>query len=178
MIDFTIKYTPSYIDVGGMLGLPVIKYGEEVTLKEIQAKFPAITDDEITRLFDEIGETVAIARHLTNALNFQGREVTDYVYTAMSRLAPPKDADASVTLAYRIARDELKYIYEGNWVYLAHESQLPNVNDFLTVYIGRQPVVVTRSKDGQIEGVKYDRLTALLAGAVQQLNVELEQQKE
>ena len=32
---------------------------------------------------------------------------------------------------------ELKYIFEGNWVYLAHESQIANVNDFLTVYIGR-----------------------------------------
>ena len=37
---------------------------------------------------------------------------------------------------------ELKYIFEGNWVYLAHESQIPNVNDFLTVFIGRQPVVI------------------------------------
>jgi hypothetical protein len=32
---------------------------------------------------------------------------------------------------------ELKYIFEGNWVYLAHESQIPNVNDYLTVHIGR-----------------------------------------
>jgi len=28
---------------------------------------------------------------------------------------------------------ELKYIFEGNWVYLAHESQIPKVNDYLTV---------------------------------------------
>ena len=40
---------------------------------------------------------------------------------------------------------EMKYIFEGNWVYLAHESQIPNINDYLTVYIGRQPVVITRS---------------------------------
>jgi benzoate/toluate 1,2-dioxygenase alpha subunit len=48
---------------------------------------------------------------------------------------------------------ELKYIFEGNWVYLAHESQIPNVNDFLTVYIGRQPVVITRSKDGKLNAL-------------------------
>jgi benzoate/toluate 1,2-dioxygenase subunit alpha len=48
---------------------------------------------------------------------------------------------------------ELKYIFEGNWVYLAHESQIPNVNDYLTVFIGRQPVVITRSKDGKLNAL-------------------------
>ncbi len=24
---------------------------------------------------------------------------------------------------------EMKHIFEGNWIYLAHESQLPKVND-------------------------------------------------
>ncbi|TMH35891.1 MAG: Rieske 2Fe-2S domain-containing protein [Betaproteobacteria bacterium] len=48
---------------------------------------------------------------------------------------------------------EIKYIFEGNWVYLAHESQIPNVNDYLTVFIGRQPVVITRSKDGKLHAL-------------------------
>ena len=48
---------------------------------------------------------------------------------------------------------ELKYIFEGNWVYLAHESQIANVNDFLTVYIGRQPVVITRNKKGELNAL-------------------------
>ncbi len=48
---------------------------------------------------------------------------------------------------------ELKHIFEGNWVYLAHESQIPNVNDYLTVHIGRQPVVITRSKDGKLNAL-------------------------
>ena len=26
----------------------------------------------------------------------------------------------------------MKHIFEGNWVYLAHESQIPNVNDYFT----------------------------------------------
>ena len=48
---------------------------------------------------------------------------------------------------------ELKYIFEGNWVYLAHESQVAKINDYLTVYIGRQPVVITRSKDGKLHAL-------------------------
>ncbi len=45
---------------------------------------------------------------------------------------------------------EMKYIFEGNWVYLAHESQIANVGDYYTVNIGRQPVVITRDKGGEL----------------------------
>ena len=47
---------------------------------------------------------------------------------------------------------EMKHIFEGSWVYLAHENQLPNPNDFLTGYLGRQPVVLTRRADGTVGG--------------------------
>lgn len=43
---------------------------------------------------------------------------------------------------------EMKHIFEGNWIYLAHESQLPKVNDYYTTKIGRQPIFITRNKDG------------------------------
>ena len=45
---------------------------------------------------------------------------------------------------------EMKYIFEGNWIFLAHESQIPNVGDYFTTNIGRQPVVITRGKDGEL----------------------------
>lgn len=45
---------------------------------------------------------------------------------------------------------EMKYIFEGNWLFLAHESQIPNKGDYFTTNIGRQPVVITRSKDGKL----------------------------
>mgnify|MGYP001299684104 CR=1 FL=1 len=48
---------------------------------------------------------------------------------------------------------EMKYLFEGNWVYLAHESQIPNVNDYFTVTVGRQPVVITRDKTGKLHGL-------------------------
>ena len=61
--------------------------------------------------------------------------------------------DRSVFTDEQLFELEMKYIFEGNWVYLAHESQIPNVNDYLTVYIGRQPVVITRSKDGKLNAL-------------------------
>ena len=42
---------------------------------------------------------------------------------------------------------EMKHIFEGNWVYLAHESQIPEPNDYFTTSIGRQPIVITRRLD-------------------------------
>jgi benzoate/toluate 1,2-dioxygenase subunit alpha len=45
---------------------------------------------------------------------------------------------------------EMKHIWEGNWVYLAHESQIKEVNDYFTTYIGRQPVVITKNKAGEL----------------------------
>ncbi|MDX9844838.1 MAG: benzoate 1,2-dioxygenase large subunit [Aquabacterium sp.] len=48
---------------------------------------------------------------------------------------------------------EMKHIFEGNWIYLAHESQIPNVNDYLTTYIGRQPIVITRNKAGELNAI-------------------------
>ena len=47
---------------------------------------------------------------------------------------------------------ELKHLFEGGWVFAAHESQMPNVHDFITMNIGRQPVLLTRDADGRIGG--------------------------
>ncbi|MDI1348412.1 benzoate 1,2-dioxygenase large subunit [Aquabacterium sp.] len=48
---------------------------------------------------------------------------------------------------------EMKHIFEGNWIYLAHESQIPNVNDYFTTQIGRQPIVITRNKAGELNAL-------------------------
>lgn len=48
---------------------------------------------------------------------------------------------------------EMKYIFEGNWVFLAHESQIPNPGDYYTLWIGRQPVVITRTTDGELKAM-------------------------
>jgi len=48
---------------------------------------------------------------------------------------------------------EMKHIFEKNWVYLAHESQVPENNDYYTTWIGRQPVIVARDKTGTLNAV-------------------------
>lgn len=67
------------------------------------------------------------------------------------------DPDAGV---FRCRRDiftnaelfelEMKHIFESNSVYLAHESQVPENNDYYTTYIGRQPIVITRGNSSYV----------------------------
>lgn len=45
---------------------------------------------------------------------------------------------------------EIKHIFEGNWIYAAHESQIPNPHDYYTLTAGKQPVVITRNKGGEL----------------------------
>lgn len=58
--------------------------------------------------------------------------------------------DRSAFTDQEIFELEMKYIFEGNWVYLAHESQIENPGDYYTATVGRQPVVITRTKEGEL----------------------------
>ncbi len=45
---------------------------------------------------------------------------------------------------------EIAHIFEGTWLYLGLESQIAKPHDFITVYMGRQPVLVMRDAIGQV----------------------------
>ncbi len=48
---------------------------------------------------------------------------------------------------------EMKHIFEGNWVFLAHESQIAENDDYYTTHIGRQPIIITRDRTGVLNAV-------------------------
>lgn len=48
---------------------------------------------------------------------------------------------------------EMKHIFEGNWVFLAHESQIPQPGDYYTLTLGRQPVIITRDKKNELHAL-------------------------
>lgn len=43
---------------------------------------------------------------------------------------------------------EMERIHERVWIYCGHESQVPNPGDYVTLQIGRQPMVLVRTTDG------------------------------
>jgi phenylpropionate dioxygenase-like ring-hydroxylating dioxygenase large terminal subunit len=46
--------------------------------------------------------------------------------------------------------DELHRVWSRTWVYVAHESEISELNDYVTRRIGNVPVIVVRSRDEQI----------------------------
>lgn len=49
-----------------------------------------------------------------------------------------------------IFEDEIDRIFNTTWVWVAHDSELPNKNDWITTHVGRQPVIVNRDKAGTV----------------------------
>ncbi len=45
---------------------------------------------------------------------------------------------------------ELVRVFEDGWVFVAHESEVPQEGSFRTTRLGRQPVIVCRHADGQV----------------------------
>lgn len=51
---------------------------------------------------------------------------------------------------------EMQRIFESTWIYVGHTSQVSLPGDFVTARVGRQPVIVTRHRDGEVH-VLYNR---------------------
>src|ERR1700732_718104 len=48
---------------------------------------------------------------------------------------------------------EMTHIFGAVWVYLGHESQVPNNDDFITVRLGLRPIILLRDSHGKIRAL-------------------------
>lgn len=60
--------------------------------------------------------------------------------------------DRDIYLDPDIFQAELENIFEADWIFLCHESQVKKPGDYFATYIGRQPVYVHRQEDESLKG--------------------------
>jgi phenylpropionate dioxygenase-like ring-hydroxylating dioxygenase large terminal subunit len=58
--------------------------------------------------------------------------------------------DRSVFVSEEIYQEELEKVFGRAWLFIGHDSLIPNPNDFFLTYMGEDPVILTRDAKGEI----------------------------
>ena len=69
---------------------------------------------------------------------------------AVAALVKPDAVHRDVYTDQQIYQLEMKHLFRNTWVFVGHDSQVPNVGDYYTTQIGDQPVIMVRDKDGDV----------------------------
>ncbi|MFC7047626.1 aromatic ring-hydroxylating oxygenase subunit alpha [Emcibacter nanhaiensis] len=73
-----------------------------------------------------------------------------YTTDSIRQLVEPSRVHRSVYTDPELFDLEMERIFGRAWIYMGHETQIPESGDFLTVNIGKRPVIVARDGKGQI----------------------------
>jgi phenylpropionate dioxygenase-like ring-hydroxylating dioxygenase large terminal subunit len=69
---------------------------------------------------------------------------------ALRRLVEDDRVHRDVYTSAEIFQLEMERLWSRTWIYVGHESQVPNPGDFITVDIAAQPVLMVRHTDGSV----------------------------
>ncbi|WP_418003484.1 aromatic ring-hydroxylating oxygenase subunit alpha [Mycobacterium sp. PDNC021] len=67
-----------------------------------------------------------------------------------SRLIEPTRVHGSLYTDPAIFAEELERIWYGGWVFVGHESEIAQPNDYVRKQIGPQDIIMTRSREGDV----------------------------
>ena len=84
----------------------------------------------------------------------------------VGKLVEPDRVHRSIYTDPTIFQLEMERIFEHTWIYVGHDSQVPDPGDYYATVIGRQPVIMVRHTDNKVK-VLYNRCAhkgAMLVG--------------
>jgi phenylpropionate dioxygenase-like ring-hydroxylating dioxygenase large terminal subunit len=72
--------------------------------------------------------------------------------TDLARLVRPDEGEVSrrIFVDPDVHRAELERIFARNWLLVAHESEIPRAGDYVTRWMGNDPVIVARTEHGVV----------------------------
>ena len=73
-------------------------------------------------------------------------------------LVEPNRIHRDVYIDEQIFQLEMEKIWGYAWIYIGHDSQIPNPGDFITTDLGLDPVIMVRGDNGEVN-VLYNRCT-------------------
>ena len=68
----------------------------------------------------------------------------------IARLIEPGRVHRSVYTDPDLFELEMERIFGRAWLFVGHESQVPQAGDYITTELGRQPVIMVRHRDGNV----------------------------
>jgi phenylpropionate dioxygenase-like ring-hydroxylating dioxygenase large terminal subunit len=78
------------------------------------------------------------------------RRLLDEIEVSTLDLPDARTMPHEVYTSEEFYRFELESIFAREWLCLGHESQVPNVGDYMTVKVGPEPLVVVRNAEGKV----------------------------
>jgi benzoate/toluate 1,2-dioxygenase alpha subunit len=75
---------------------------------------------------------------------------------AVRQLVREAEVHRDVYVDQEIFDLEMEHLFANTWVYVGHDSQVPNAGDYYGTTIGKQPVMMVRHSDGVVH-VLYNR---------------------
>ena len=66
-------------------------------------------------------------------------------------LIKPAAVHRDVYVSPEVFALEMKHLFRNVWVWVGHDSQVPNKGDYFTTQIGDQPVIMVRHTDGEVK---------------------------
>lgn len=89
------------------------------------------------------------------------RKVVEQIKTKSNKwdeLIKPDRVHQKLYTDQEIFKEEMTKIFGMTWVYLAHESEIPEVNDYKTGFLGKRPIIIVRDRENKFRAL-FNRCT-------------------